>query len=103
MHDDTTESGPTASNDHASPRTARVITAAVIALAIGSVAFVVQPGASRSERFDYAAASVANLTSSAPADVTAAGTGSAADSAAVPRFQRADEPAYTDSMNPHGG
>ena len=103
MHDDTTESGPAASNGHTSPRTARVITAAVIALAIGSVAFVVQPGASRSERIDYAAASVANLTSSAPADVTAAGTGSAADSAATPRFQRADEPAYTDSMNPHGG
>ena len=103
MHNDTTKSGPAASNDHASPRTARVITAAVIALAIGSVALVVQPGANRSERVDYAAASVANLTSSAPADVTAAGTGSAADSAAAPRCQRADEPAYTDSMNPHGG
>jgi hypothetical protein len=103
MHDDTTESSPAASNDHASPRTARVITAAVIALAIGSVAFVVHPGANRSERVDYAAASVANLAPSAPADMTVAGTGSAADSAAVPRFQRADEPAYADSMNPHGG
>jgi hypothetical protein len=99
MHDDTTESGTAASKDHASPRKARVITGAVIALAIGSVAFVVQPGASRSERVDYAAASVANLASSAPADVTVADTGSAA----APRFQRSDEPAYTDSMNPHGG
>ena len=97
MHNDTTKSGPAASNDHASPRTARVITAAVIALAIGSVALVVQPGANRSERVDYAAASVANLASSAPADVTVADTGSA------PRFQRSDEPAYTDSMNPHWG
>jgi hypothetical protein len=97
MHEETTESGTAVSNDHASPRTARVITAAVIALAIGAVAFVVQPGASRSERIDYAAASVANLASSAPADVTVTDTGSA------PRFQRSDEPAYTDSMNPHGG
>jgi len=103
MHDDTAESGTAASNDHASPRKARVITAAVIALAISSVAFVAQPGASRSARVDYAAASVANLTSSAPADVTVADTGSAAGSAAAPRFQRSDEPAYTDSMNPHGG
>jgi hypothetical protein len=97
------ESSTAASKDHVSTRKARVITAAVIALAIGSVAFVVQPGASRSERVDYAAASVANLASSAPADVTVADTGSAAGSAAAPRFQRADEPAYTDSMNPHGG
>jgi len=103
MHDDTTESGTAASNDRASPRTARVITAAVIALAIGSVASVVLPGANRSARVDYAAASVANLASSAPADVSVADTGPAADSAAAPRFQRADEPAYTDSMNPHGG
>jgi hypothetical protein len=103
MHDDTTESGTAASKDHASPRKAGVIAAAVIAVAIGSVAFVVQPGANRSERVDYAAASVANLASSAPADVTVADTGPAAGSAAAPRFQRADEPAYTDGMNPHGG
>ena len=103
MHDETTESGTAASKDHASPRTARVITAAVIALAIGSVAFIVQPGASRSERVDYAAASVANLASSVPADVTVTDTGSASGSSTAPRFQRTDEPAYTDSMNPHGG
>ena len=103
MHDDTIESGAAPSKEHASPRKTRVITAVVIALAIGSVAFVVQPGASRSERIDYAAASVANLASSVPADVTVTDTGSAAGSSTAPRFQRTDEPAYTDSMNPHGG
>ena len=97
MHDDTIESGAAPSKEHASPRKARVITAVVISLALGSVAFVVQPGASKSERIDYAAASVANLASSAPADLKVTETGSA------PRFQRSDEPAYTDSMNPHGG
>ena len=103
MHDETTESGTAASKDHASPRTARVITAVVIALAIGSVAYIVQPGGSRSERFDYAAANVANLPSSVPADLTVTDTGSGAGSLTAPRFQRTDEPAYTDSMNPHGG
>ena len=103
MHDDTIDSGATRSQEQASPRNTRVITAVVIALAIGSVAFVVQPGASRSERIDYAAASVANLAPNMPADVTSADTRPAADSATAPRFQRTDEPAYTDSMNPHGG
>ena len=103
MHDDTIESGAAPSKEHASPRKARVITAVVISLALGSVAFVVQPGASKSERIDYAAASVANLASSVPADVPVTDTGSAAGSTAAPRFQRSDEPAYTDSMNPHGG
>ncbi len=103
MHDDTIDSGATRSKQQATPRRTRVITAVVIALAIGSVAFVVQPGASRSERIDYAAASVANLAPSTPSDVTSADTRSAAGSATAPRFQRTDEPAYTDSMNPHGG
>lgn len=103
MHDNTIESGAAPSKEHASSRKARVITAVVIALALGSVAFVVQPGASKSERIDYAAASVANLASSVPADVPVTDTGSAAGSTAAPRFQRSDEPAYTDSMNPHGG
>ncbi|HQR77131.1 MAG TPA: hypothetical protein PLR35_11970 [Burkholderiaceae bacterium] len=105
MHDDTQPSRAAPSNDHASRRKARFIIAAVIALAIGSVAFVVQPGLGRADRIDYAAASVANLAPSAPAGVTGTGTesASASGSAAAPRFQRSDEPAYTDAMNPHGG
>jgi hypothetical protein len=103
MHDDTHESGAAPSKEHAAPRKARVITAVVIALAIGSVAFVVQSGANRSERIDYAAAGVANLASSVAADVPATDTGSAAGNSTAPRFQRSDEPAYTDAMNPHGG
>ncbi len=103
MHDDTIDSGAAPSEEHASLSKTRVITAVVIALAIGSVAFLVKPGASRSERFDYAAASLANLASSVPAGATVTDTGSAAGSSTAPRFQRTDEPAYTDSMNPHGG
>ena len=105
MHDDRTESGTAASKDHSSPRKARFILAALIALTIGSVALVVQPGAGRTDRIDCAAANVANLASSATSDVTGAGTDSASTpgSAAAPHFQRTDEPAYTDSMNPHDG
>lgn len=103
MHDDTIETGAAPSEEHASTRKTRAITAVVIALAIGSVAFVVQPGSTRSERIDYAAAGVANLASSVAADVPATDVGSVAGSSTAPRFQRTDEPAYTDSMNPHGG
>jgi hypothetical protein len=103
MLDDTHESGAAVSNDPSSPRKARFITAVVIALAIGSVAFIVQSGASRAERVDYATAGVANLASSVPTGATDAGAGSMVGSATASRFQRSDEPAYTDSMNPHGG
>lgn len=85
----------------------RVMAAALIVLGIASIAFLVQPEASRPTTGDFGTASVVNLVDAnrgAETSAPATATDAAAQSAAPQRFERSNEPAeQEDSSNPHGG
>jgi hypothetical protein len=93
-------------NSTASRRTRRnaaTIAAGTIALAIAAAA-VFDERAGRMPAGSDPAGSGAVPVSAAPMEgrALAAGTPSAAD-AARPRYERTNEPAYTNAENPHGG
>lgn len=103
MHNERQDLNPDSTASRRSRRNAATVAAGVIALAVAAAA-VLDERAGRTPAGSDPAESGAAPVATAPTEARSLlSNATSSTGAARPHFERADEPAYTSTENPHGG